>query len=399
MTSRTTRRKGAKPHRESRRPTAATTWRGQAQRLAALHQAVVALASDLDLDRILRQILKAAATLARARYGALGVPDPQGGFAQFITVGISEERARRIGELPRVHGVLGALLREGKAIRVKDIRRHPRAWGYPEHHPVFREFLGVPIRHRGEIVGNLYLAGHRDGVFSREDQRLVEMLAAHAGVAIATARLYAQGHALAVLEERNRIARELHDAVSQTLFSMMYEARAAALQAGHDPAAAEALTRLQHQAGTALSEMRGLVYALRPKSLERDGLAPTLAGHLEALRRAHGARIELRVEGTGRLPLEQELALLRIAQEAVHNAIKHAAGAPITVRLRQGRRFTQLIVADQGPGFDPQRLPRTARTVGLAAMRERAAAIGAELEISALPERGCQVRVLLSQSG
>jgi signal transduction histidine kinase len=389
----------AQKMRPNRPPTQAIAWRGQARRLAALHQAAVALASDLDLERILRQILKTAATLARARFGALGVPDGKGGFAQFLTVGISEARARQIGELPRVHGVLGALLTAGKAIRVKDIRRHPLARGYPAHHPAFREFLGVPIRHRGEILGNLYLAGSRDGAFSATDQRLVEMLAAQAAVALGTARLYAQGHALAVLEERNRIARELHDAVSQTLFSMMYEARAAALKAEHDPAAAEALNRLQHQAGAALSEMRALVYALRPKSLERDGLATTLDGHLEALRRAHGARIDLRVEGTTRLPLEQELALLRIAQEAVHNAIKHAAGAPISVRLRQGRRFTQLIVGDQGPGFDPNQRPRTARTAGLATMRERAAAIGAELEITALKGRGSEVRVLLSHGG
>ncbi len=379
------------------RPAAAVAWRAWAQRLAALNRAVLALAGDLDLDRTLQQILGAARILARARYGALGVPDGAGGFAKFLTVGISEARAERIGELPRVHGVLGALLTEGKAIRVADIRRHPQAWGYPPHHPPFREFLGVPIRHRDEILGNLYLTGSKAGKFTLQDQRGVEMLAAHAGVAIATARLHGRGQELAILEERNRIARDLHDAVSQTLFSMMYEARAAALKADRDPGAAkETLARLQDQAGAALSEMRGLVFALRPKSLERDGLAATLSGHVDALRRGHEVHLDMRVEGTTRRPLEEELALLRIAQEALQNAIKHAGGAPISVLLRQGQSFTQLIVSDQGPGFDPKALPRTTRTIGLATMRERAAAIGAELEITALPERGCQVRVLLA---
>jgi signal transduction histidine kinase len=379
---------------------AAATWREQARRLAALNRAALALAGDLDLDRVLRHILRTACTLVRARYGALGIPDSHGGFATFITVGISEARAREIGELPRVHGVLGALLTEGKAIRVADIRRHPRAWGFPEHHPVFREFLGAPIRHRDQILGNLYLTGTRAKVFTRDDQRLVEMLALHAGVAIATARLHSQGQQLAVLEERNRIARELHDAVAQILFSMMYAARAAALSADHDPAAAkEVLARLQEMAGSALSETRALVLALRPESLERDGLAATLRRHISSLRAAHGAHIDLRTEGVVRLPLDHELALLRIAQEALQNAMKHAAGAPVTVVLRQGASVTQLVVRDTGPGFDPARLPRTTRTIGLATMRERAAAIGAEIEITAQPGRGCAIQVLLAHLG
>ncbi len=375
----------------TRRRTADTGGR----QLRALNNAVLAIAGDLELERVLRTILQTAASLARARYGALGVPDGRGGFGRFITVGISEARARLIGQLPRVHGVLGALLTEGKPIRVRDIQAHPRFSWYPAHHPVLREFLGVPIRHRGKVLGNLFLSGSRSGVFTGQEQRLVEMLAAHAGVAIATARLHAKAQELAVLEERNRVARELHDAVSQTLFSMMYAARAAALRAGDDGAAREALDRLREQASSALSEMRSLVFALRPKSLEREGLAATLTDHVEALRRAHPASIELRVEGTVKLPLDHELALLRITQEALQNAIKHGGGAAVSVLLREERTGTLLVVRDAGPGFDETALPRTARTLGLATMRERAAAIGADLEINARPERGCVVSVLV----
>jgi len=374
----------------------APSWRQRAQRLAALNRAALTLTSDLDLDRILQRILGTACRLVQARYGALGVPDRRGGFAQFVTVGISAARARRIGDLPRMHGALGSLVREGRAIRVADIRRHPQASGYPAHHPVFREFLGVPIRHRGEVVGNLFLSGTPAGRFTAQDQRTVEMLAAHAGLAIGTARLHSRGQELAVLEERHRIARELHDAVSQTLFSMMYEARAAAMKAESEPAAAhDALSRLSEQAGRALSEMRSMVFALRPTSLERDGLAATLAEHVDALRQAHTAEIQIRVEGTRRLPLDHEMALLRIAQEALQNTIKHAAGAPATVLLRQGPTLTQLMVKDSGPGFDPAAVPRKARSLGLATMRERAAAIGALLEIRARPGQGTVIRVLL----
>jgi signal transduction histidine kinase len=374
-------------------------WRERAQQMEALNQAALAIAGDLDLDSILKRILGTARRLAHARYGALGVPDGRGGFDKFITVGISEKLARLIGDLPRFHGVLGVLLRDGKSIRVADIQRHPDFSWYPEHHPELKEFLGVPIRHRGETLGEIYLSGTTAGKFSARDQRMVEMLASHAGVAIATANLYSRGQSLAVMEERQRVARELHDAVSQTLFSMMYEARAAALKAQEDPAGAgEALGVLAEQTAAALSEMRGLVYALRPKSLERDGLAATLTDHVEAVRRSHQADIEIRVQGKPVLAFDQELALLRIAQEALQNSLKHADGVRVEVVLRHRKAGTELVVTDRGPGFDAEELPRTLRTMGLATMRERAADIHASLSIESHSGTGTEVRVFLPAS-
>src|ERR1700694_4939000 len=179
-------------------PGSDTTWRRRAMQMEALNQAALAIAGDLDLDSILQRILQTARKLAGARYGALGVPDGRGGFDKFITVGISERLARLIGDLPRFHGVLGVLLRDGKSIRVADIRRHPDFSWYPDHHPELKEFLGVPIRHRGETLGEIYLSGTTAGKFSARDQRIVEMLASHAGVAITTANLYSRGQSLAV---------------------------------------------------------------------------------------------------------------------------------------------------------------------------------------------------------
>jgi signal transduction histidine kinase len=364
------------------KPVAEAAWQLRARQMEALNQAALALAGDLDLDSVLQRILRTARKLAGARYGALGVPDGHGGFDKFITVGIAERLARLIGDLPRFHGVLGVLLRDGKSIRVTDLRRHPDFSWYPEHHPEMKEFLGVPIRHRGETLGEIYLSGTPAGRFSAQEQRVVEMLASHAGVAIATANLYSRGQALAVMEERQRVARELHDAVSQTLFSMVYAARAAALSTTDDPKAASAALRsLGDQAAAALSEMRGLVYALRPKSLERDGLAATITDLADGLRRAHQADIELRVQGKPVLAFDQELALLRIAQEAMQNSLKHARGAPIAVVLRHRKAGTELVVSDSGPGFDAEELPRTLRTMGLTTMRERAADIHASLSI------------------
>ncbi|MBO0746217.1 MAG: GAF domain-containing sensor histidine kinase [Candidatus Dormibacteraeota bacterium] len=364
--------------------------RGDAELVARHALGLLALAGDPDLDEILRAVLRSARALAGARYGALGIPDRHDGFDTFLTTGIDEDQAERIGELPRRHGVLGALLEEGRSIRLDDIRAHPRFWGYPRHHPVMTDFLGVPVRHRGEVLGNLYLSGSARGRFTERDEHLVETLAAYAGVAIANQRTYLRAQELALAEERARLGRDLHDAVAQDLFAIVLEARAAALQA---PAAAgrEALARLEEHAQSALRDMRGLVEELRPKTLDRDGLAATLQAHVEALRRTQAAPIEAVIDGVPRLEPEAALALLRIAQEALHNALRHAPGAPIELRLSATHEMVRLEVRDQGPGFDPRRMSRTERHQGLANMRGRAAAVGGRVRVTAAAGKGTAV--------
>lgn len=356
---------------------------------------LLALGDNPDLNAVLDRIVRAARRQADARYAAIGVPDGRGGFARFVTSGISDKRAAAIGELPRTHGVLGALLEEGP-IRLDDIRRHPRFSYYPAHHPTLTDFLGVPITHRGGVVGNLFVSGHRVGAFTRTDARRLETLAAYAGVAIVNADLYARSQQLAVVEERNRVARELHDAATQTLFSLVLAARAAALTT-NDGAAKATLLDFEHRTTSALQELRGLVHALRPKSLERDGLAATLTDHADALRTS-GARVVVNAGAGIRLPLETEHALLRVAQEALHNAMRHAPGAAVRVTLRAGVRTVTLRIRDDGPGFDAASLPRTRRGMGLATMRERAHEIGAELDIRARFGAGTTVTVTVPLS-
>src|SRR5580704_5327269 len=351
---------------------------------------LLALEDAPDLNTVLERIVRAARRQASARYGAIGVPDGRGGFARFVTSGISDRVAATIGELPRTHGVLGALL-EGGPILLDDIRRHPRFSYYPAHHPTLTDFLGVPIKHRGKVLGNLFVSGHRSGHFTKTDARRLETLAAYAGVAIANAELYAQSQRLAVVEERNRVARELHDAATQTLFSLVLAARAAALST-RDEEARETIRGFEQRTTSALQELRGLVHALRPKSLERDGLAATLADHAEALRTS-GARVEVEAGEGIRLPLETEHALLRIAQEALHNAMRHAAGAAVRVTLRSGGSAVTLRIRDDGPGFDPGALPHTRRGMGLTTMRERAREIGAQLDIRSHGRGGTAVTV------
>jgi signal transduction histidine kinase len=156
---------------------------------------------------------------------------------------------------------------------------------------------------------------------------------------------------------------------------------------------------VQDQAAGALEEMRNLVLALQPKSLERDGLAATLRDHVDGLRRIHQAAIDARIDEGDRLAPDQQLAVLRIAQEALHNAVKHAGAVPIHLDLRHASDATRLVVRDEGPGFDVKTVARTRRTVGLHAMRDRAHRIGATLTIESQPGGGSVIRLTLPRHG
>jgi signal transduction histidine kinase len=163
------------------------------ERLRSLLDAVVAIGTDLDLRSTLERIVVAACRLANARYGALGVVGPDRTLVEFITHGLTSEEHRAIGDLPRGHGVLGLLIQDPRPIRLPDITQHPQAYGFPANHPPMRTFLGVPIRIRDQVFGNLYLA-EKDGggQFTDDDEEIVSALATAAGAAIDNARLYAQ---------------------------------------------------------------------------------------------------------------------------------------------------------------------------------------------------------------
>jgi signal transduction histidine kinase len=163
------------------------------ERLRALLDAVVGIGTDLDLHSTLQRIVIAACRLTDAQYAALGVIGPDRTLVEFITHGMSPENHRLIGELPRGHGVLGLLIQDPRPIRLPDIAAHPRAYGFPKHHPLMRSFLGVPVRIRDQVFGNLYLAEkHGGGQFTDDDEELMIALSVAAGAAIENARLYAQ---------------------------------------------------------------------------------------------------------------------------------------------------------------------------------------------------------------
>jgi signal transduction histidine kinase len=362
--------------------------------LDSMSEAVLAIAAEREVDPVLRRMVRAARELAGARFAALGIPDGQGAFAQFITDGMSDELIAAMGPMPRTHGLLGAMLESPDSYRTPDIRQDPRFRGWwPRAHPQMRSFLGVPIAARGEVIAAFYLTDCEGAEeFSAEDQRMIEMLAAHAAVAIENARLLERSRELSIVEERNRLARELHDAVNQKLFALVLGAESASTLLERDTdAAGQQITRLGELAQEALEELRGLIFELRPASLEEEGLAATLRKEVAMLERVHERDIELRITGATKAAPETEGEVLRIAQEALGNALRHADAERIELRL-QGRdgRLT-VTVADDGVGFDPQAPGLRSRRLGLTSMEERARALGGTLAVVSRPGEGTTV--------
>src|SRR5258705_3405628 len=364
--------------------------------LRAVSAAVLAVTAHLSVREVLQTILTSARRLLDARSAALGVPDGSGSFAEFLADGISDEQWRAIGPLPRQHGLLGTMLRDPNPVRLADIRQHPEFGWWPAAHPVLTDFVGMPIVDGDRILGELFLANRlTPGGFTAEDEELLRLLAAHAAIALVNARLYERSRELSIVEERQRIARELHDAVTQKLFSLRLTADAAATLAPRDPArAVEELDTVRRLAAEVADELRAIVVGLGPVDLAGDGLDVALRKHAELLDRVHGAAVRFTGEAVPRLGSAAEEAAYRIAQEALHNAFRHGAPAIVGVRLGTGSGMVRLEVADDGKGFEPGQAGAGGR-LGLASMRERARAAGGRLELVSATGAGTTVRLLL----
>jgi signal transduction histidine kinase len=362
----------------------------------AMSEAVLAIAADLEVESTLQKLVEAARDLVGSRYAALGVPDDEGAFAQFLTAGMSEELMAAIGHLPRTHGLLGAMLDSPSPYRTSDIRADSRfRGGWPPAHPDMRSFMGVPIVSRSSVIGAFYLT-EKEGAdeFSDDDERCIVMLAAHAAVAIENARLFERSRELSIAEERNRLARDLHDSVTQKLFGIVLSAEAASTLLEQEPSTArEQIDRLKQLAQDAMEELRSLIFELRPPALDTEGLATTLRKHVDVLRRAYRFEISLQIVGNPALPPSAEGDVLRIAQEALQNALRHSQAERVDVRLDTSNGGLMLVISDDGIGFEPAARALRSRRLGLTSMEERARSVGGKLEIESAPGEGTTVRL------
>ncbi len=355
--------------------------------LYQVSQAVLSVTRQMSVRDVLQVIVRSARSLVGARYAALGVPDEGDSFAEFVVDGVSDAEWQAIGPLPRRHGMLAVLLNEGKPERLADIRKDPRFEGWPSAHPQMSHFIGMPVRDGDRVLGIIFAANKTSAAaacrgFTERDEEILSLFAAHAAIALTNARLYERSRELSVMQERSRLARDLHDAVTQKLFSIRAHARAAAVLAAREPVdASRVRTEIEvvgELGAEAHAELRAVIDGLTPPDLEACGLAESLRRYAALAGRAHGLPVTFTAGPLPALGPRAEAALYRVAQEALHNALRHAGASTVRIAVFKAPRQVVLEVSDDGHGFVPE---APSGGLGLASMRDRAAAAGGALAI------------------
>jgi signal transduction histidine kinase len=374
--------------------------RGPDERSRALLEAGLTLASELDLDQVLRRIIELAMEITSARYGALGVLGEDRRIHTFMTVGIDDATRGRIGDLPTGHGILGLLIEEARPIRLPDIRRDPRAYGFPPNHPPMHSFLGAPVRALGRVFGNIYLTEKRGAdEFDEADEEAVVVLAAQAGVAIENARLYAEMQRaqrelrrLEVLEDRERIAKELHDGVIQALFAVGMGLQGTAA-ISRDPDLSRRVESAVEEIDRAIRDLRNYIFGLRPGILadrELDKALRELASEFEG-RTSVVTVVDIDEDAASELA-SSAADVIQLAREALSNVGRHAAASTCRVSLRRIADGAELEIDDDGRGFDATAPPDG---MGLANLRDRVDGMSGRLTIKSVPGEGTTLRVWL----
>ena len=324
------------------------------RQLRRLLDAVVSIGSELDLSDTLRRIVRAATDLVDARYGALGVLDEtRTRLAEFITVGIDDDQRAEIGDLPEGHGILGVLIVDPRPLRLPDLREHPDSYGFPPHHPPMRSFLGTPIVVRGEVFGNLYLCDkHGDDVFTDIDEEMVVALASAAGIAIENARLHARVADLALFEDRERIARDLHDTVIQRLFAIGLTLQAN-LRLIERPAVVDRLRSLVEDLDVTVRHIRSVIFELQTARLPGNSAREAVLMLCADSARSLGFEPVVQFEGPIDSSMDEHVTehVLAVLQELLSNVARHAEASHVTVSLSTSDGELTLSVADDGRGI------------------------------------------------
>jgi signal transduction histidine kinase len=351
-------------------------------------EATLLIEADLDLPTLLRHIVDEARSMTGAQYGALGVlNEDRTALSEFITVGLEPEEEARIGPRPTGRGILGVLTSDAKPLRISRMDAHPDRHGFPPHHPPMTSFLGVPLKVRDEVYGNLYLTDKLGWTeFTRDDEALIGALALAAGIAIENARLHERVTEVAVYEERDRLARDLHDTVIQRLFAIGLSLQSMVA----NPTAPRNADRLSATIGDiddTIRQVRTSIFELGSDRLGR-GLRDNVLSLLEELRPVAGFEIHPAFEGPVDTAVPDVVLehLLAVVREAVTNIGRHAGAtkAHVAVSVEAGR--FRLLVVDDGCGIGTS----GSRTggLGLGNMRRRAEKLHGECTIESPPTGG-----------
>ncbi len=356
-------------------------------KLRRVLEATLLLEADLDLPTLLRHIIDEARSMTNARYGALGVLNDEGNaLAEFITVGLEPDEEGRIGDRPTGRGVLGLLISDPKPRRLAHLGSDPASFGFPPNHPPMTSFLGVSIKVRDEVYGNLYLTDKIGwSEFTSDDEALIGALAVAAGIAIENARLHSRVQEVAVYEERDRLARDLHDTVIQRLFAIGLSLQSLA----GNPSASGISDRLQGtitDVDDTIRQVRTSIFELGSDGLDL-GMRDNVLSLLEDLRPVVGFRVQASFEG----PVDTAVTgtvrehLLAVTREAITNVGRHAQATKAAVAVSVGDGHCQLRVVDDGCGIAESGL--AVGGLGLGNLRRRAEKLHGKFEIES-PEGG-----------
>lgn len=368
------------------------------KRLKLLDEATQAITSELSLEQVLQTIAQTARNLLNVRFAALGVHDGQGNLSRFIIAGLDQTDQDKIGALPIGKGLLGLILHEGKSLVINDIAGHPISTGFPTHHPPMNKLLGVPLYSKGALMGAFYLTDRLDGSdFTEVDRQLVEMLGRHAMIAIENANLYAKTQRLAILEERERFARDLHDGIIQSIYGVGLSLdNIKALIPSAEETMKEYLDLSIKSLAQVITDVRNYIFDLRPQALKDKGLYVRLKGLIKELQVNTLLIMETEIapDIDEQVNPDQASHLFHIAHEALSNVARHAKARRVSLSLVHTNGLIKLQVADDGVGFKPSNNIEPGHH-GLANMQARVYQIGATLDLDSAPYQGTRITVTL----
>lgn len=361
--------------------------------LKDMASSVIYAAEASKLEEVLERIAEVAKNLVNAEFAALGVPDDRGGLKYFKVAGMTPEQIARLDHLPHGDGLLGAIARERKTIRIERMQDDSRSAGFCRAHPRMTSLLGVPIQVGLQLYGILYLCDRTDGQpFSEQDEWLIEMVASYAALAIAGSQVSEQQSRLALLEERDRISMELHDGIIQALYAMGMNLDLLRLNGGANP---DELRTSIESVNQVIDDIRRYILDLHLTGHQKT----TIYEYLETmLSRLHiPSRIQVSLDAPREVPLFKPAtfeAILQMTNEAVSNAIRHAKATRINIMAVQTANALQITVADDGKGFDLEALS-SHNGLGVRNVQQRAALHGGEVKIDTAPGKGTRVTIAM----
>lgn len=358
-------------------------------KLRRLMAAVLMLTADVELQHLLSHFVDEARALVDASYGALGVLNESGtGLERFLTVGLSDEEERAIGARPTGRGVLGLLITDSRPLRLADLASDAHSFGFPSNHPPMASFLGVPVRVRDEVYGNLYLTNKLGAAeFSGEDEALAEALALAAGIAIQNHRLRERVRVASMLDDRDRIARDLHDRVIQRIFAVGMSLQGAARLPDVTQMASR-VDKAVDELDATIAEIRTAIFELGAGHLPGN-LRQSVLAVVDELVPTLGVRPQVVFSGLVDTTVSEDIGdhLLAVLREGLTNASKHARGSSYVVTVTVDDRVS-LEIVDDGVGFDPGSV---VGGLGLANLRGRAEKLGGTFTVAPGPEGGTEL--------